>query len=168
MNAIHTGSLGKTVLTTPNQEMIDRLLAGQLDKPQKFLGPHRLDDGRFVVRAFLPQTTRAWVVDADGTTETPMKRLTDGVFEAIISNANFASAGEPYKLKYVQGESTMTIHDPYAVEPLMSDLDQTPVQRGESLRDLRATGSTRSGSRRGNRRQFCGLGTKRKSNQPGR
>lgn len=126
MNAVKPVSHARRKLATPSSDMIALLLTGQCDQPQRLLGPHELDDqqdDRFVVRAFLPQAEKAWVVDVNETVELPMKSMADGLFEARCSKEKIHATGGKYKIKYVQGESTMTVHDPYAFEPLMTELD---------------------------------------------
>ena len=69
-------------------ESIHRLVQGNHHNPFELLGPHIVDDsGRqaLAVRAFLPDSAQAWVVDSGkGETARPMRRIHPaGLFEAI-------------------------------------------------------------------------------------
>ena len=69
-------------------ESIHRLIQGKHHNPFELLGPHVVDDsGRraLAVRAFLPQSAQAWVVDpGHGEAARPMRRIHPaGLFEAI-------------------------------------------------------------------------------------
>ncbi len=114
--------------TQTSLESIGRLVEGRLEDPRRLLGPHVVEhDGRraMAVRAFFPQSQRAWVLDdAQGATH-PMRRIhPSGLYEAICP---LDAAGEKpaYRLQvaFDRGER-ITMHDPYAYSSsLLSDFD---------------------------------------------
>ena len=74
--------------TTASLETIRQLIEGRHENPFELLGPHEIDQsGRraLAVRAFLPSSDQAWVVDpAHGNRTLPMRRIHPaGLFEAI-------------------------------------------------------------------------------------
>ena len=105
--------------TQTSLDSIVRLVNGQLENPHQLLGPHVVEhDGRraLAVRAFLPKSTQAWVVDeAHGAVERPMRRIHPaGLYEAICPlEENITPT--PYRLLAAddRGRRTM-MHDPYA------------------------------------------------------
>ena len=76
------------VRTTASLETIHQLIEGRHENPFELLGPHEIDQsGRraLAVRAFLPSSDQAWVVDpGHGNRTLPMRRIHPaGLFEAI-------------------------------------------------------------------------------------
>ena len=76
------------VRTTASLETIGQLIEGRHENPFELLGPHEVDQsGRraLAVRAFLPNSEQAWVVDPAHANQTlPMRRIHPaGLFEAI-------------------------------------------------------------------------------------
>ena len=74
--------------TTVALESIRQLIEGRHENPFELLGPHEVDEsGRraLAVRAFLPHSSQAWVVDPGHAEATqPMRRIHPaGLFEAI-------------------------------------------------------------------------------------
>ncbi len=115
-------------------DAIAPIVYGYHENPFDVLGPHEIDhDGRraLAVRAFLPDTQRAWVVDEAHGAPRPMRRIHPaGLFEAICpleANGHLATAppaAPQYQLRALtrSGETT-TMHDPYAYPPLLTDYD---------------------------------------------
>lgn len=107
----------------------DELVNGSTDRPQELLGPHLLRtpqraSEQTLVRAFLPTADKAWIVNQQEDTIQPMSRIHDnGLFEAVVEPQKFDTSLGTYKFRYAQGDDTMTVHDPYAFEPYLSDLD---------------------------------------------
>ena len=113
-----------------------KILAGKHDNPNAILGPIRIDGPRTrekvrenphhetTVRAFLPQAEEAWISTESGTV-TQQMRLTNhaGLFEVSCETDLFQVDSGRYKIQYSDGNHKMTIHDPHAFEPLLSDLD---------------------------------------------
>jgi 1,4-alpha-glucan branching enzyme len=106
------------VRTTASLETICQLVEGRHENPFELLGPHEIDQaGRraMAVRAFLPTSPCAWVIDAaHGNQALPMRRIHPaGLFEAICPLPK-ASGAPRYMLRVAEenGRKTMTMHDP--------------------------------------------------------
>ena len=112
--------------TTAALEKIGQLLEGRHENPFELLGPHEVDHSGhrvLAVRAFLPHSRQAWVVDpAHGETPRPMRRIHPaGLFEAICPVPE--DGGSPrYMIQVAEesGEKT-TMHDPYAFPHFLTD-----------------------------------------------
>jgi 1,4-alpha-glucan branching enzyme len=76
------------------------------------------------VRAYLPQTEQAWVVDGRHEITRPMRRIHPaGLFEAICPRSEDESRPR-YKLRIAEnGGEKRDMHDPYAFPHLLSDYD---------------------------------------------
>lgn len=113
--------------TQTSLETIGRLVEGRLEDPRRLLGPHIVEhDGRkaVAVRAFLPQSQRAWVLDDALGESHAMRRIhPSGLYEAICPLDSSGKA-PAYRLQMAseRGERT-TMHDPYAFSSLLSDFD---------------------------------------------
>lgn len=114
--------------TTVALENISRLIEGYHENPFELLGPHKVVDGSrqaTAVRAYLPTTERAWVIDMshDGIRR-PMRRIHPaGLFEAICPTDEFNGANS-YMLRLDQGEGkNTTMHDPYAFPNQLTEYD---------------------------------------------
>ena len=113
--------------TQTSLETIGRLVEGRLEDPRRLLGPHIVEhDGRkaMAVRAFLPQSQRAWVLDDVQGESHAMRRIhPSGLYEAICPLDSSGKA-PAYRLQMAseRGERT-TMHDPYAFSSLLSDYD---------------------------------------------
>ena len=121
--------------TTVALQKIGQLVEGRHENPFELLGPHEvIDSGRraLAVRAFLPQSTQAWVVNGNHAgPPRPMRRIHPaGVFEAICPWPN---AGKPdrYMLRVAEeGGKQNTMHDPYAFPHLLTDYDLHLLNEG--------------------------------------
>ncbi len=121
--------------TTAPTESIRQLIEGRHENPFELLGPHLVDDsGRraLAVRAFLPQSAQAWVVDpAYGDTGRPMRRIHPaGLFEALcpVPETNGKSR---YVLRVAdEGGRKMIMHDPYSFPHLLTDYDLHLLNEG--------------------------------------
>jgi len=116
------------VRTTVPLEKVGQLVDGRHENPFELLGPHEVIDGgrrALAVRAYLPQSAQAWVVEPehpDGAT--PMRRIHPaGLFEAICPMP--AAHGAWRYMVRVADESgkRLTMHDPYAFPHLLTDYD---------------------------------------------
>ncbi len=109
-------------------DKIARLLEGRHENPFELLGPHEVrDSGRrlLAVRAFLPHSRQAWVVDtAHQRAERPMRRIHPaGLFEAICPAIDEGSPPR-YMIRVAdEGGKRTTMHDPYAFPHLLTDYD---------------------------------------------
>ncbi len=114
----------RTTITTGD---IGPLTEGKHENPHHVLGPHHIRfDGReaMAVRAYLPHSSQAWVVDEAGTSSRPMRRIhPSGLFEAICPRGD-QSSDSRYMLRVTdqQGKQT-TMHDPYAFSNLLTNYD---------------------------------------------
>ncbi len=114
--------------TTVGLDTIGQLIEGRHENPFEILGPHEIStNGRraLAVRAFLPNSEQAWVVDrSHAEVMRPMRRIHPaGLFEALCPAPN----GEPASRYLIRtadqrGEQT-TMHDPYSFPHLLTDYD---------------------------------------------
>ena len=115
-------------------EEVGQLVAGRHENPFDLLGPHRVSaSGRpaLAIRAFLPQSAQAWVVDPAHPTPRPMRKIHPaGLFEAICPAGNDGQAPR-YMIQSADptGNRT-TMHDPYAFPHLLSDYDLHLLNEG--------------------------------------
>ena len=113
---------------------IGRLIEGRHDDPFEILGPHEVVDGErraLAVRAFLPNSEQAWVVDAAHGAPRPMRKIHPaGLFEAICPPSDNPSPAR-YMLHVADEHGlSRTMHDPYAFEPLLTDFDRYLLNEG--------------------------------------
>jgi 1,4-alpha-glucan branching enzyme len=107
---------------------------GRNENPFDLLGPHEItDSGRraVAVRAFLPHSSQAWVVDQAHAETRPMRRIHPaGLYEAICPVADVALSNR-YLLQFAdQRGNRETMHDPYAFPHLLSDYDLHLLNEG--------------------------------------
>jgi len=116
------------VRTTVELERFGPLLDGRHENPFEVLGPHMISaEGRpaMAVRAYLPGSAQAWVVDPGQVRSQPMRKIhPSGLFEAICPMLQDQATQRQYMLRVTdeRGGQT-TAHDPYAFPPLLSDFD---------------------------------------------
>ena len=115
--------------STVDVNAINPVIHGYHENPFEVLGPHVIEEnGRqaLAVRAYLPQSQQAWLVDPRAGESKPMRRIHPaGLFEAICGpEIHDVEQGRTYQLRAVNsaGEQT-TSHDPYAFPPLLSEYD---------------------------------------------
>ncbi|MDZ4778787.1 MAG: 1,4-alpha-glucan branching protein GlgB [Planctomycetia bacterium] len=132
--------------TSVGLDTVGRLLSGSAENPFDLLGPHQVDDrGRpaLAVRAFLPQSTQAWVIDQQhGDAPRPMRRIHPaGLFEAICPMVE--QNGAPQYLLQVADEQgrTTTMHDPYAFPSYLTDYDLYLLGEGRHWDSYRKLGA---------------------------
>jgi len=116
-----------TTRTTVELDKLGPLLDGHDENPFALLGPHEVvTAGRraLAVRAYLPGTSQAWVVDPEHRRNQPMRQIHPaGFFEAICPLEN-KQPQHRYQLKTADTRGTeRTMHDPYAFPPLLSEFD---------------------------------------------
>jgi 1,4-alpha-glucan branching enzyme len=104
---------------------ISRLIEGTLENPAQMLGPHVVTDGErraISVRAFLPESQQVWLVDNEHNEIQPMRRVhPSGFYEAIRPTTSLTSN---YRLRVATKNGEITeMHDPYAVQPLLTEFD---------------------------------------------
>ena len=119
--------------TTVALDGLTPLVEGRHENPFEILGPHEVTvEGRraVAVRAYLPDSTQAWVVDKRHGNSRPMRRIHPaGLFEAICP---LGEDGERRYLLRVADPSGRhsTMHDPYAFSPLLTDYDLHLLDEG--------------------------------------
>ena len=137
-----------TSRTTVGLEKIGPLVEGHFENPFELLGPHEVTSaGRkaMAVRAFLPGSSQAWVVDSPQGRPQPMRRIHPaGLYEAICP----IDAGRPkHAISVAESPTTAaaetTMHDPYAFPPLLTDFDLHLLGEGHAL-DTATTSWARS------------------------
>ena len=157
--------------TTLALEKVGRLVEGRDENPFELLGPHEVVDGgrkALAVRAFLPHSAQAWVVDPAGEPGMPhpMRRIHPaGLFEAICPLPPAGAAGKYLLQTADERGNRATMHDPYAFPQRADRIRPVPARRGTALAQLRqARRPVRSidGVRR---RQFRRLGPQRHERQ---
>ncbi len=125
-------------------DKLGALVEGRHENPFEILGPHEvMDSGRkaLAVRAFLPNSTQAWVVDPAQQSR-PMRRIHPaGLYEAICPMPE-QNGLVSYMLRASdqQGQQT-TMHDPYAFPPLLTDFDIHLLAEGRHWRSYNRMGA---------------------------
>lgn len=104
---------------------ISNLVDGNLENPAQMLGPHRVSYGEreaISVRAYLPDSEQVWLVDQESDNVQPMRRVhPSGFYEAICTDTD---SSPNYRLRVAsKGGEIIEMHDPYNVEPLVSEFD---------------------------------------------
>lgn len=136
-----------TESATPAME-IDLIVHGNHWNPFSVLGFHQTgpeDNGRgaSIVRAFLPDARRAWVVDltqGEPGQAVPMEQIhADGFYTAAFPGR---SAAFPYRLRQEnhQGHSWELV-DPYAFGPILSEFDVHLLGEGTHYRNYERLGA---------------------------
>ena len=107
-------------------ESLGALVEGRHTAPTDILGAHEVEqDGRkaLAVRAFLPDSQQAWVVDAGQAVPRPMRRIHPaGVFEAICPFEENEHRRYQLRVAGANGEMS-TMHDPYSFPSIFTDYD---------------------------------------------
>ncbi len=102
------------------------LVEGTHQDPFDILGPHPIEqDGRTVmaVRAYLPETQQAWVLDPAHQVSRPMRRIHPaGLYEAICPVPSEPRQHYLFRVADDEGKVT-TMHDPYSFHSLLTDFD---------------------------------------------
>ncbi len=116
--------------------------------PFTILGPHECGPAgskgkSYVVRAFLPEASMAWLVDlAKGEPGIPylMERIhPDGFFSAILADQ---PSGPAYRLRVASPEGhAWEFVDPYSLGPLLSDFDLHLISEGTHYRNYERLGA---------------------------
>jgi 1,4-alpha-glucan branching enzyme len=109
---------------TVASEQIERIVWNQHHDPFEVLGPHQIQqDGKtvWVVRAYLPNADKAWVVCPEERKEYPMHSVHHPhFFECALDVSELSN----YQLRVKEGEHERVTYDPYAFRsPLLTDFD---------------------------------------------
>ena len=105
-------------------DQIDRIVWNQHHDPFEVLGPHQVQENgkpSWVVRAYLPRASAAWVVRPEERKEYPMHSVHHpNFFECVLDVEQLTN----YQLRVKEGEHERVIYDPYAFRsPLLTDFD---------------------------------------------
>ncbi len=105
-------------------DQVERIVWNQHHDPFEVLGCHPIEqDGKtvWVVRAYLPNASAAWVVLPEARTEYPMQPVHNPhFFECTIDTTELAN----YQLRLQEGLHERVIYDPYAFRsPRLTDFD---------------------------------------------
>jgi 1,4-alpha-glucan branching enzyme len=128
---------------------VSRVVRGTHPRPFEVLGPHQvLTRGRraTAVRAFLPGSTQAWVVDsAHGNVRRPMRRIHPaGLYEAICPpvSAKTMQTTTRYLLDVADGRGQRTtVHDPYSFPSFLSEYDLYLLNEGRHWKSYERLGA---------------------------
>lgn len=116
------------VQTQLSLQGISGLIDGVLENPAQMLGPHRVNVGgrqAISVRAYLPGSEQAWLLDADHATPRLMRRVHSAGFYEALYPINNQEKTANYRLRVASKSGEITdMHDPYAVEPFLTDFDR--------------------------------------------
>lgn len=113
----------KMILT---KKELDRIVSGELHDPFIFLGMHKLDEKRVVVRVFNPDAESVICIIEGKHYEMP-KLAPEGVFELVLDMKETKS----YKVEYKYfNESTFRTKDPYSFLPVLSEYDLFLIGEG--------------------------------------
>jgi 1,4-alpha-glucan branching enzyme len=128
-------------------ENIGRLIEGRHENPFELLGPHEVNDaGRraLAVRAFLPNSTQAWVVHPKHMqSPLPMRRIHPaGLFEAICPLPNGDGATR-YMIRVAEegGKKPTMMYDPYSFPHLLTDYDLHLLNEGRHWQSYNKLGA---------------------------
>ncbi|MFY9573230.1 MAG: 1,4-alpha-glucan branching protein GlgB, partial [Blastocatellia bacterium] len=119
---------------------LDLIIRGDQADPFAVLGMHGADAG-IVVRAFIPEADRLWLVEADDSSKQhSMQKLRDeGLFEITFPDRRDRF---PYRLKSANRFGDIReLHDPYSFPALLSDYDLHLMAEGTHYRNYEKLGS---------------------------
>jgi 1,4-alpha-glucan branching enzyme len=137
-------------------QAVGPVIYGYHENPFEILGPHEIEQGgrtALAVRAYLPEAKRAWVIDPAHGAERPMRRIHPaGLYEAVMEDRGAISEGRKadaqsslassymLRVNYKSGE-TLTMHDPYAFKPMLTDYDLHLLAEGTHWRSYDRLGA---------------------------
>jgi 1,4-alpha-glucan branching enzyme len=93
------------------------ILEGRHSDPFQYLGPHS-EDGKTVVRAFLPEAERVDAIAPHGEAAALTRIHDDGLFAGVLPNGS-----NVYQLRARFGERVVDLDDPYRFPPVLTDYD---------------------------------------------
>ncbi|MBD2577639.1 1,4-alpha-glucan branching enzyme [Oscillatoria sp. FACHB-1406] len=112
--------------TTTPREQVDLIVYNQHHDPFQILGPHPVEQNgdspnQWVVRAYLPKASAAWVICPDERKEYSMQSVHHpNFFECAIATEELAN----YQLRIQEGEHERVTYDPYAFRsPKLTEFD---------------------------------------------
>ncbi|MEL6929876.1 MAG: 1,4-alpha-glucan branching enzyme [Cyanobacteria bacterium J06600_6] len=106
-------------------EQVNQIVHNLHHNPFEVLGRHPYEQNgkvqSWVIRAYLPDASAAWVVCPEDRTEYPMQSMHNPhFFVCVVKDPDFSN----YQLRIREGENERVIQDPYAFDsPKLTDLD---------------------------------------------
>jgi 1,4-alpha-glucan branching enzyme len=132
----------RTSLTLGN---LGAIVQGTHGNPAEILGPHEVThEGRkwLAIRAFLPDTQQAWVIDQAHSTPRPMRRLHPAGFYEAICPCQSSKSPQPYRLRVADSSGNMsTMDDPYAFPSFFTEYDLYLLGEGRHYRSFEKLGA---------------------------
>jgi 1,4-alpha-glucan branching enzyme len=132
------------VRTSVPLDKVTRLVEGRYENPFDLLGPHEVVEAghrALAVRAFLPESSQAWVLDDVQGGMRPMRRIHPaGFYEAICPMNDLTKKQYMLQVADHRGNRS-TMHDPYAFPHLMSDYDLYLLGEGRHWRSYDKLGA---------------------------
>jgi len=128
-------------------EGIGALLDGVHANPFDLLGPHEVAEGgrrALAVRAYWPESRQVWMIDEEHGVHRPMRRIhPSGLYETVCP-LDGTERPHRYRLRVsTQSGQIITMHDPYAFEPLLTELDLHLFGEGKHFDIHRRMGAQR-------------------------
>jgi len=126
---------------------VENIIAGRHKDPFEVLGPiiDSEEELGFDPRTNPHHLTLVWIYNESETVSMKMKPTQrPGLFEVRCSTSLFETGSGKYKFKYTdQDNNTMSIRDPYAFEPLLTDMDLHLFNEGTHLEIYERLGAHR-------------------------
>jgi 1,4-alpha-glucan branching enzyme len=116
---------GTLMSSTLAPEQVNQIVNNLHQNPFEILGCHPLEQNgkveSWVIRAYLPDASAAWVICPEARTEYPMQSMHHPhFFVCTVQNLNSAN----YQLRIKEGDRERVIYDPYAFHsPKLTDVD---------------------------------------------
>ncbi len=132
--------------TSVDLDQIGQLLELRHENPFEVLGPHAVEDrgNRAVaVRAFLPQSSQAWVIDREHpSVPRPMRQIHPAGFFEAICPLEEPPRPASYHLEVCDSQGNrQTMFDPYAFPPMLTEYDLYLFNEGQHWRSFDRLGA---------------------------
>jgi 1,4-alpha-glucan branching enzyme len=114
---------------TTDSQAAAAIESGDHGDPFAFLGPHKLADGRIVVRTYQPEAQRVALLNDAGEVFDAAASDNKGLFEITLGTG----PGHPYRLRVSRQGTDEEIVDPYQFGPWLGDTDIYLLREGTHL-----------------------------------
>jgi len=121
-------------------DSIQALIEGRHENPFDLLGPRASgDNSPATVRAYLPQSSKAWLIHGAGNAPRPMRQIhPSGLFEGPVGEATDGR----YQLRFEANDGQLkTMYDPYAFPPMLTEYDLYLLGSGQHLQSYERLGA---------------------------